>query len=164
MMVIQDGGCICGAVRFRTEGDAARITICHCRFCQKATGSAYMVEPLFLKMHHDTVHGTPSVHTVISAGSGKAVHLHFCQDCGGKLWLSFERFDDTIGIYAGGYDDPSWIDASEAPLKHIFLDSALPGTVIPSGVPTFRQHAMLNDGAPVDPVIYEQPHVIAGTA
>ena len=42
-----EGGCLCGAVRFATLGEPSRVTVCHCRFCQKATGSAYLVEPIF---------------------------------------------------------------------------------------------------------------------
>ena len=46
-MAVHEGGCICGAVRYETEGDPLRVTICHCRWCQRATGAAYMVEPIF---------------------------------------------------------------------------------------------------------------------
>ncbi len=50
--------------------------------------------------------GTPKVYDQVSAGSGKTVHVHFCGDCGTRLWLSFERFPGAVGIYAGTFDDP----------------------------------------------------------
>jgi hypothetical protein len=46
-MGVHEGGCLCGAVRYETLADPLRVTTCHCRFCQRATGSAYMVEPIF---------------------------------------------------------------------------------------------------------------------
>lgn len=43
----QDGRCLCGQVRYRMTAPPMRVTVCHCRFCQRATGGAYMVEPIF---------------------------------------------------------------------------------------------------------------------
>jgi len=43
----QSGGCLCGDLRYSVEGEPEWVTTCYCRFCQTATGSDYMVEPLF---------------------------------------------------------------------------------------------------------------------
>ena len=42
-----EGGCVCGAVRYVTYGDPLRVTVCHCTWCQKRTGTAFAVEPVF---------------------------------------------------------------------------------------------------------------------
>ena len=55
-MAINEGGCLCGTVRYATKDDPVRVTFCHCRFCQRATGSAYLVEPIFRATETD---GTP---------------------------------------------------------------------------------------------------------
>ena len=47
MSEIHQGGCLCGTVRYRTVGRPERTTICHCTFCQRLTGSAFLVEPVF---------------------------------------------------------------------------------------------------------------------
>ena len=47
MSTVHQGGCLCGEVRYRTTAKPVRITICHCTFCQRLTGSAYLVEPIF---------------------------------------------------------------------------------------------------------------------
>ena len=47
MSMVHQGGCLCGQVRYRTTAAPLRITICHCKFCQRLTGSAYLVEPIF---------------------------------------------------------------------------------------------------------------------
>jgi hypothetical protein len=49
MPSIHEGGCLCGSVRYRTLADPVRVTICHCTFCQRFTGTAYLVEPIFRK-------------------------------------------------------------------------------------------------------------------
>src|SRR5947208_12467352 len=107
-MTIHRGGCICGAVQYETRSDPLRVTICHCRFCQRATGSAYMVEPVFDREHFAVTNGNPSVYELCSEGSGKAVQVHFCPTCGTKTHMTFERFPDACGIYAGTFDDPNW--------------------------------------------------------
>ena len=47
MSEIYEGGCLCGAVRYRTTAEPVVTTICHCTFCQRLTGSAFLVEPIF---------------------------------------------------------------------------------------------------------------------
>ena len=86
--------------------------------------------------------------------------LNFCSTCGTKLYLAFERFPTAFGVYAGTFDDPNWFARIPKMSKHIFLTSAQNGTVIPPGIPTYREHEMLNDGTPNPPTTFEQPHTI----
>ena len=48
-MSFQEGGCLCGAIRYTTNSDPMLVMHCHCKFCQRATGAAYSVEPIFDK-------------------------------------------------------------------------------------------------------------------
>lgn len=160
-MIAHEGGCLCRAVRYATDGPPTRVTICFCRFCQRATGSTGMVEPIFAKTAFRIVAGTPAKFDSISRGSGKRVGAHFCQTCGTKLFLDFDRFPDAVGVYAGTFDDPNWFDRSPANTKFIFLEAAQHGTIVPAGFNTFHEHAMTNDGVPIDPVVHSTPHTIA---
>jgi len=155
-----EGGCLCGDVRFKTTSPPFRVTICHCRFCQRATGSAYLVEPVFSKADIVLTEGVPSSYDHRSEGSGKIVHVHFCGRCGTKLYLTFERFPDVIGVYGGTFDDPNWFERSGDTTKHIFLDVAQRGTVIPAHVNTFRQHATTSSGEPIEPTVFDRPYVV----
>ena len=159
-MSFNQGGCLCGAIRYVTRAEPIRVTYCHCRFCQRATGSAYMVEPIFERTSFEIISGVPATYAQASAGSGKRVTIHFCATCGSKLFLDFERFPTIFGVYGGTFDDPNWFARSPKTTRHIFLDSAQTGTVIPAGFSTYRQHAMLNDGSVVAPTVFAEHHAI----
>ena len=161
-MEAREGGCLCGAIRYRVDAPPVRVTICHCRFCQRATGSAYMVEPVFERSAFAIAAGTPCVYDHRSTGSGKTVGVNFCPKCGTKLFLAFERFPAMIGVYGGTFDDPDWFDRAAENARHIFVDSAQRGTVIPAGVAVFGEHAIDKDGNPVAPRVFADPHVVEG--
>lgn len=91
------------------------------------------------------------------------VHVHFCEVCGTKLWLSFERFEGVVGIYAGTFDDPCWFGIAPETSKHIFLDMARRDTVIPAGLPTFGEHATDTDGVAQKMTVFEAPRVLGDT-
>ena len=122
-----------------------------------------MVEPIFDADKLVVLSGAPKTFDQVSSGSGKVVHIHFCHVCGTKLWLSFERFPDAVGVYAGTFDDPSWFPIDPTTSKHIFLGVARSDTVIPAGLPTFVEHATANDGTPQEATVFETCHRIGGT-
>jgi hypothetical protein len=161
-MLISKGGCLCDDLRYETTGQPTRVTMCHCNFCQRATGGAFLVEPIFDAHSFRIKKGEPKVYTHRSTGSGLNVYIHFCDNCGTKLFLTFERFVDVVGVYGGTFDDPNWFDLAPETTKHIFLGVAQRGTVIPPNVNTFTEHASTSDGLPIAPTIYDTPLVING--
>jgi hypothetical protein len=163
-MAVHEGGCICGALRYETLAEPLRITTCHCRFCQRATGSAYMVEPIFRLEDVRITTGSPATYQHRSEGSGKLVHIHFCAVCGTKLYMTFERFATSCGVYAGTFDDPNWFEISPENSKHIFIEAARYETILPAGISAFHEHAMRNDGTPTKPVVFDQHHVVGQSA
>jgi hypothetical protein len=160
-MAVHEGGCLCGAVRYEISGDPLRVTICHCKFCQRATGSAYMVEPIFQEADLRVTKGSPATYDHRSEGSGNTVHIHFCALCGTKLYLTFERFPEVCGVYAGTFDDPNWFDIKPESSKHIFIDVARHETILPPGIPAFPEHATRNDGTPLEPIVFDQAQVVS---
>jgi hypothetical protein len=149
------GGCICGSLRYETSAPPARVTICHCRWCQRATGAAYMVEPVFALDDLRVTKGVPAIYDHRSEGSGKLVHVHFCTRCGTKLFLTFERFPGFAGIYAGTFDDPDWIVVRPEEAKHLYCEVARPETLLPAGAQAFPAHARTNDGALNEPLLLD---------
>ena len=136
---------MCGGVRYSVTGQPLQVTHCYCRFCQKATGSTHMFEPVWDKASFRLVRGEPKTYALRSEGSGKEVFVHFCEACGTKLYLSFERFPEVVGMYGGTLDHPADAVAG-AGHSSIFLDEALPGCVIPAGMKTWRRHKATNEG------------------
>lgn len=159
-MTKQQGGCLCGALRFEVTDAPLRVTVCYCHFCQRATGSHHLVEPIFEQDQFQVTSGAASVYTLPSSGSGKDVHVHFCNACGTKVALTFDRWPAMLGVYAGTFDRPGWFDMTPDNTKHIFVSEAAPGTIIPAGFPIFHRHAIENDDTEIAPEIYDAPRVI----
>jgi hypothetical protein len=159
-MTTHAGGCLCGALRYETTGVPDRIVFCHCKFCQRATGTAFLLEAMFPRTRFRLTQGTPARYELTSAGSGKRVVINFCQACGTKLWLDLDRVPGDIGLYTGTYDDPNWFERLGANSKHIFLDFAQRDTLIHAGVPVFHEHVTGRDGAPATPVTFDRPHQV----
>lgn len=154
------GRCLCGDVEYKTGSEPLWVTVCYCRFCQRATGSDRMIEPIFERETFAFIRGQPTVFTLPSEGSGKDVHVHFCNRCGTKLVLTFERWPDRLGIYIGTLDVSAAIAPTPENSKHIFVSEARPGTILPPGFKTFDRHATENDGTPIEPVIHSSPYIV----
>ncbi len=155
--ISQQGGCLCGALRFQARAQPVRLTLCYCRFCQRATGSSHMVEPIFNESDFEVIAGSSSIYSLTSSGSGKQVNVQFCAQCGTKICLTFERFPFVVGVYAGTFDDPSWFARSPETTACLFLDGAQAGALVPAGVRTYREHRTAHDGAPNETVVFDTP-------
>ena len=153
MPITHEGGCLCGDVRYRTIAEPLRVTICHCRFCQRFTGSAFLVEPIFKREDVVLSGAKPHVYNHRSANSGQRVSLNFCGRCGTTLFLDFARFPDIYGLCGGTFDDPNWFDRGPGKCRHIFTSSAQKGVVLPAGLDTFQEHALQLDGTPNQPIV-----------
>lgn len=153
----QEGGCLCGQCRYLVTAPPLRVTTCHCRFCQQTTGSGYMIEPIFTHDSFSLTRGTPKTWSQLSEGSGKHLWLHFCPDCGGRLYLTFERFDQIVGVFAGSFDQPDWFDITPENSKHIYLSEARRGTIIPPQIETYARHVTDREGIPRPATIFDQP-------
>ncbi|RVV98876.1 GFA family protein [Mesobaculum littorinae] len=155
MSDIHEGRCLCGELSYSVTGEPARVIVCHCRFCQRATGSTGMVDAIFPEATFVQRTGTPLVHRHLSQGSGKEVRVHFCGRCGGRTHLTFDAIPGVVGIYAGTFDDPHWFDRSGAP--HIFADEAPPGTFFPADTDIFPKGLRESDGSPATAQRYAAP-------
>jgi len=153
MPIIHQGGCLCGEVRYRTTAEPIRVIICHCTFCQRLTGAAYLVEPIFRREDVEFIGLPAKTHDHRSDSSRKRVTLHFCGRCSTNICLDLERFPDVLGLCAGTFDDPNWFDRSASKCCHIFTHSAQKGVILPAGVKLYERHAIQLDGTPNEPTI-----------
>ncbi len=78
-----EGGCLCGAVRYSGEAEPVFAGVCHCRDCQKFTGSAFGAMVVVPK-EALTIDGALKTFTSLG-GSGKPILRHFCPECGSSI-------------------------------------------------------------------------------
>ena len=144
---------MCGDIRYKTLAEPLRITICHCQFCQRFTGSSYLLEPIFRKQDVVFDGVPPRTYEHRSDSSGKRVTLNFCGRCATTLCLDLERFPDILGLCGGTFDDPDWLDRSQGRRRHIFVRSAQRAVVLPAGEDLYAVHAADLDGTPNRPIV-----------
>ncbi|HWK45000.1 MAG TPA: GFA family protein [Stellaceae bacterium] len=95
------GGCLCGAVRYRVTGLPTKVNICHCGQCQRQTGAPFAAFAAYPLDRFDLLSGQPAGYRA----SDLAVR-EFCAACGSTL---FWRADDgvVLDIFLGGFDNPA---------------------------------------------------------
>lgn len=121
MTDIHEGGCQCGGLRFRTTGQPAKAAVCHCRYCQLRTGSAFGVS-VYFPAEAVTIAGTPRDYR-FRTESGRSFTTHFCPDCGTTIAWTLEVFPGLTGIAGGCFDPPSfWYDVK----REVFARSRAP--------------------------------------
>ena len=99
------GGCLCGRVRYRSEGAARFGILCFCRDCQRASGGGH-VPIIGIDKSGFRVEGGPARY-VLTGGSGHMTGRNFCPDCGSLLYGTPTVAPDLITLYVGSLDDPS---------------------------------------------------------
>ncbi|HJQ56702.1 MAG TPA: GFA family protein [Vineibacter sp.] len=135
-----EGGCVCGGVRYVAQGEPERVTICHCTWCQRRTGSAFGVEAVF-RIEAVAVTGeTLRTYRHRSDLSGRWLDQEFCSRCGASIGFTLEAVPGVRTIAAGTFDDPTWLDAGKRTVRHVFLRSARTWSRVPDGVERYELH------------------------
>lgn len=115
------GGCACGAVRYECTAEPLGSINCHCRDCQRASGTAYASILRMPAASFRVIKGESKFYTT-KGDSGGTVSRGFCAECGSPLFSRLSAIPDIIGARAGSLDDPSW----HRPTMDIFTKSAQP--------------------------------------
>jgi hypothetical protein len=113
----REGGCLCGAVRYRIEAEPADVAYCHCRMCQRAAGAPVMAWLSVPASAFAWTRGRPRAYR----SSERAGRL-FCPDCGAQLAFKVVAEPERIDLTVASLDDP----ASVVPEYHIWVESRLP--------------------------------------
>src|ERR1700757_1745334 len=123
------GGCLCGAIRYTAEADPMTATVCHCRDCQKFTGSAFAALVRVPK-EAVAVEGTLKTFTSIG-GSGNPIFRHFCPECGSSIAEESGARPSMIILNIGTFDDPT----VAKPGREIFRRDVLPRIEVHGEIP-----------------------------
>ncbi len=121
-----DGGCACGAMRYRLTDRPMITHCCHCRDCQRQTGSAFVINALIETDRIEVLSGDLVV-AGMPTDSGRPHELYRCAACGTTVWSDYGGRPYLRFVRVGTLDDPEAVP----PDVHIFTRSKLPWVGLP---------------------------------
>lgn len=132
----REGGCACGTVRFRLTDDPIVVHCCHCRSCQRESGSAFALNAVIEADNVELVSGAPErIDTPSDSGKGQAVFR--CPVCKVALWSHYAGVGAKADfIRVGALDDPD----AFPPNVHIFTASKQPWVALPTDAEAFAAY------------------------
>jgi hypothetical protein len=105
---------------------------CHCRDCQRQTGSAFVLNALIETDRIALLSGAPEP-VAVPTDSGQPHYIHRCPTCRTAVWSEYGGRAKLRFVRVGTLDDP----ASLPPGVHIYTRSKLPWIALPAGIPVF---------------------------
>lgn len=123
-----EGGCACGAVRYRLESPPFDAGWCHCRTCQLNSGSPGMVFASVPAGHLVWTRGGDKVKSFASSSFG---HRSFCGECGTPFLMKVDHQPETVDFSVATLDDPDPVE----PGFHIFVGSKIAWFDTPDDLP-----------------------------
>jgi hypothetical protein len=131
-----EGGCTCRAVRYRMTTTPLFVHCCHCRWCQRETGSAFVLNAMIEADRVEILRGEVVVVDTPS-NSGKGQKIARCPRCQIALWSNYAGLGDAVRfVRVGTLDEPDRLP----PDVHIFTASKQPWVVLPSGTPAVAEY------------------------
>ena len=132
MSVPLEGGCACGAVRYRLTSDPLFIHCCHCLNCQRQTGSVFVINLLIETDRVELLAGVPQA-VEVPRDDGSTQRIFRCPTCQVAVFSQYGRGEVRF-VRGGTLDQPSGV----TPDVHIYTRSKLPWITLPESVPTFE--------------------------
>jgi hypothetical protein len=130
--LLREGGCSCGAVRYRLTSEPLFTHCCHCLNCQRQTGSAFVINVLIEADRVELLAGDPEP-VDVPRDDGTTQTIFRCPTCRVAVFSQYGR-PEVRFVRAGTLDDPS----SVAPDVHIYTRSKVPWVTLPGSVPAFE--------------------------
>jgi hypothetical protein len=130
------GGCTCRFVRYRMAGTPLIVHCCHCRWCQRETGTAFALNAMIEADRVELTQGEIDV-AVTPSLSGKGQRISRCPKCRIALWSNYAGSGDAVRfVRVGTLDEPDRFP----PDIHIFTASKQPWVVLGAGVPAVTEY------------------------
>jgi hypothetical protein len=128
----REGGCSCGAVRYRLASEPLFVHCCHCLNCQRQTGSAFVINLLIEADRVEVAAGAPeAVEVPRDDGSGQKIYR--CPECQVAVFSDYGR-PEVLFVRAGTLDEPGEV----SPDVHIFTRSKVGWVTLPESTPAFE--------------------------
>jgi hypothetical protein len=131
-----EGGCDCRQVRYRMETAPLFVHCCHCRWCQRESGTAFALNALIEADRVALLAGEPAVIDTPSA-SGRGQRIARCPRCQVAVWSNYSGAGPRMHfVRVGTLDNPDLLP----PDIHIFTASKQPWVVLPPGTPAVPEY------------------------
>lgn len=105
-MTTRTATCRCGQLQARCSGEPSHISVCHCRNCQKRSGSAFAVQA---RWPEDAVTIAGEAHAWTTLGdSGIPATFHFCPTCGSTVYYRAQAMPGLVAVAVGAFADPGF--------------------------------------------------------
>jgi hypothetical protein len=132
MNVAREGGCACGAVRYRLASEPLFTHCCHCLNCQRQTGSAFVINLLIEADRVELLAAAPQP-VDVPRDDGSKQRIYRCPTCQVAVYSDYGR-PEVLFVRGGTLDQPSGV----TPDVHIFTKSKLSWVTLPDSVPAFE--------------------------
>lgn len=130
-----EGRCTCGHVKYRMESEPLIVHCCHCRFCQRETGTAFALNAVIESDRLAVLEGEPEF-IMTPSHSGKGQRIARCPHCKVAVWSHYAGAGDLASfVRVGTLDDPDRFE----PGVHIFTGSKQPWVQLPAGTPAYEE-------------------------
>jgi hypothetical protein len=127
------GGCLCGKVRYSATADPGVIAVCHCKNCQRQSGTAFSTI-VGVPREALSVMGALKTYDDVSE-TGNAMHRRFCPECGSRIATDAAAFPSLTFVQVGTLDDTNWVE----PTVQFWCASALHWVSLPDKVQQFQK-------------------------
>ena len=130
------GGCDCGLVRYRLASRPLFVHCCHCRWCQRESGSAFALNALIETERVEMLGAEPEL-VVTPSASGKGQRIARCPRCRIAVWSHYAGAGPAFAfVRVGTLDEPDRLP----PDIHIFTASRQPWVLLPPGTPAVPEY------------------------
>jgi hypothetical protein len=129
-----EGGCLCGAVRYRVSGEPVAATLCHCRSCRRASGGTNVAWAVFDKSDFEWLGAAPDAYS-----SSPGIEWLHCDECGSLVGYTRASRPDHMDITTGTLDEPDGFP----PTVEIWLEHRIGWETLDPDLPK-RQQSSLN--------------------
>ena len=127
------GRCLCGDVTYTLSGEPLRMVQCHCKDCQRVTGTGHISNAFFKTDQFDLKGEVKSFD--VTAASGNTNSRYFCPKCGSRIYNTVSGRDGIVGVAVGCADNNDWYK----PAAVVYCSERPSWDITDTDVPNFDQ-------------------------
>lgn len=137
-----DGRCTCGTLRYEVAGTPMVVHCYHCSWCQRETGSAFVIKAIWESERLRVTAGDPD-YVLTPSASGKGQEIARCPACRVALWSHYPGAGRRASfVRVGAMDAPH----ACPPDVHIYTSTKQPWVTLPNQVPAFPEFYPSSEG------------------